>query len=197
MCTPAVMTSNSSLGDPVQSAVWIWIKFSRKSPAVGFTKRHWPLGAFMGTEERKRVAVSSRGLDSVAAEGWRIPPAPLTVTGVVGLKVNTPLVFSSAGAVAAAEEADMITVEMVVGMINGLEAGIVGAGQPVSEDGVVVRLTKGNMGAMLTTPVDDDGAVLAIDVANARSIPAVGVKSTLTEPAKMKAWFGSAGLQGA
>lgn len=36
------------------------------------------------------MAVLSRGLDSATADGWSIPPAPETVTAVVGLESGIP-----------------------------------------------------------------------------------------------------------
>lgn len=76
------MKSNFSPGAPVQSTSSTGIKFSRKSPAVGFTERHFPSAAdFSDTEEKARVAVSSRWLASAAAEGLRKPPARDTGIG--------------------------------------------------------------------------------------------------------------------
>ena len=51
------------------------MRFSRKSPAVGSMNRHSPEDDLMATEEKARVAVSSRGLASAAAEGSRTTPA--------------------------------------------------------------------------------------------------------------------------
>jgi len=89
--------------------------------------RHWPFGALMGTDEKARVAVSSLGLDSATADGWRTPPAPETATGVVGLKSGMP----DGSAVSVAEAA--ITVEIVVGVAEAvatveLVVGVTGLG---------------------------------------------------------------------
>lgn len=46
------------------------MRFSRKSPAVGSMERHVPEADEIETDEKARVAVSSRGLASVAAEGF-------------------------------------------------------------------------------------------------------------------------------
>lgn len=61
---------------------------------------------------KARVAVLSRLFASAAEEGWRVPPAPETGTGVEGLEVSvlriiSPAMFDTAGAEAeeAAEEA--------------------------------------------------------------------------------------------
>lgn len=48
------------------------------------------MGARISTPEKARVAVASRLWASAAAEGWRLPPALETGTGVVGLAVGTP-----------------------------------------------------------------------------------------------------------
>jgi hypothetical protein len=62
------------------------MRFCLKSPAVGSMKRHWPEEDLMDTEENARIAVVSRGLASAAEDGWRVPPARETGTGVVGLE---------------------------------------------------------------------------------------------------------------
>ena len=62
------------------------IKFSRKSPAVGSTKRHWPSEDLMAAEEKARVAVSSRILASAAAAELRTPPARATPISPVSLR---------------------------------------------------------------------------------------------------------------
>ena len=43
-------------------------------------ERHWPAADLRETEENARVAVSSRGLASAAADGLRTPPALATET---------------------------------------------------------------------------------------------------------------------
>lgn len=85
LCLPAVMTSHFSFGAPVQSTRPTGMRFSRKSPAVGSTEMHWPLGARIETALNARVAVSSRWFASAAAEGFSVPPARETGTGSVGL----------------------------------------------------------------------------------------------------------------
>lgn len=202
------MISKSSLGEPVHSAVWMGIKFSRKSPAVGSMKRHCPLGAFIGTDENARVAVSSRGLDSATAEGWRMPPAPETVTGVVGLKSRMPEVSIPAGPVGAVAMAgaEVTTVKTVVGVIEDIIVG------PAETDAVMMKVDV-TIDVDITMDVDnathsdatgddasvtmatgneeativDAGARAATDVSNARSMPAVGVKLTDSDPAKVNA----------
>lgn len=159
------MMSNISLALPLHVVVWIGIRFSRKSPARGLMKRHWPLGALMGTDVNARVAVESRGLDSATADGWRRPPAPETETAVVGLKSGIPDVSSAGGAVA--ETA--IAGELVVDMVD--EDGI-GA-----DDGAMVGLTS-----------EDDGvasmaAVLLIEGLDAE----LGAEAMASEPAKVNA----------
>lgn len=89
LCTPEVIRSNFSPADPVQGWRVTGIKFWRKSPAVGSTKRQFPSAALSETEEKARTAVPSRGLDSAAADGWRTPPARETGTAVVGLASAT------------------------------------------------------------------------------------------------------------
>jgi hypothetical protein len=51
------------------------MRFSRKSPAVGSTKRHCPFEDLIETPVKARVAVSSTGLASAAAEGFSTTPA--------------------------------------------------------------------------------------------------------------------------
>jgi len=84
------MTSHFSFGEPEQSTSDTGIKFWRKSPAVGSTEMHCPFGARISTLENALVAVASRLFASAAADGWRVPPARDTGTGVVGLAVGIP-----------------------------------------------------------------------------------------------------------
>ncbi len=76
LCLPAVMMSHFSFGVPEQSTSETGIRFSRKSPAVGLTNRHCPLGARSSTPEKALVAALSRVVASAAEEGCRVPPAP-------------------------------------------------------------------------------------------------------------------------
>lgn len=59
-------------------------------------KRHCPFDALRETEEKARVAVLSRAFDSAAEDGWRVPPAPETGTGVDGLEVSVARIISPA-----------------------------------------------------------------------------------------------------
>ena len=100
--TPEVTISHFSLGEPAQSTRVTGIRFSRKSPAVGLMKRHWPLGARISTLLNGRTAVLSKAWAWATAVGFRVPPAPETGTGVVGLKVRTEPAAASVVAAAAA-----------------------------------------------------------------------------------------------
>lgn len=84
------MTSHFSFGVPPQSTSAMGIRFSRKSPAVGSTNRHWPFGARIPAPLKARVAVSSRCCDSATALGFKVPPARDTGTALVGLGMAAP-----------------------------------------------------------------------------------------------------------
>ncbi len=86
LCLPAVTMSQRSLDVPEQSTSEMGMRFSRKSPAVGSTKRHWPLGARMVTLVRLRVAVVSTALASAAAVGLKEPPRD-TGTALSGISM--------------------------------------------------------------------------------------------------------------
>lgn len=90
LCFPCVIKSNFSFGLPLQSCIAIGIKFSLKSPAAGFMKRHCPFEALRDTPVNALVAVLSNCWASAAALGCNSPPARETGTGVVGLKFSTP-----------------------------------------------------------------------------------------------------------
>lgn len=91
-----MMRSNFSFRLPVHGCRLTGIKFWRKSPAVGLMKRHCPFEAFSETEEKARVAVLSRAFASAAEDGWSVPPAPETGTGVDGLAVSVARIISPA-----------------------------------------------------------------------------------------------------
>ena len=50
LCLPAVMMSHFWPALPSQGLVWIGVRFSRKSPDVGSTKRHCPLEVYCGID---------------------------------------------------------------------------------------------------------------------------------------------------
>lgn len=58
------------------------MRFSRKSPAVASMERHRPEADWIDAEEKARVAESSHGFASAAAEGLRTLPARETATTV-------------------------------------------------------------------------------------------------------------------
>lgn len=78
------MISNFSPALPSHAFNCTGIRFSRKSPAVGSIKRHFPSADFKLAEEKARVAVSSRTLASAAALGSKTSPARDTGTAEVG-----------------------------------------------------------------------------------------------------------------
>jgi hypothetical protein len=90
------MRSNFSFRLPVQGCMLTGTKFCLKSPAVGLMKRHCPFAALRETPVKARVAVSSRLFASAAEDGWRVPPAPETGTGVDGLEVSVFMIASPA-----------------------------------------------------------------------------------------------------
>jgi hypothetical protein len=83
LCLPDVITSNFWPSLPSQAATWTGMRFSRKSPAVASMERQRPSLVLTATLENARVAVSSRGLASAAADGLRTTPARETVTTAV------------------------------------------------------------------------------------------------------------------
>jgi hypothetical protein len=97
------MISNFSPAAPVQSATVTGMRFCRKSPALGSMERHWPEEVLMEADVNARVAVSSRGFASAAADGLRTPPARETGRGVVGLPAS--VAGTAVGAGDAEEEA--------------------------------------------------------------------------------------------
>lgn len=106
LCFPAVITSNFSFGVPAQATSETGIRFSLKSPAVGSTNRHCPLGAFIDTEVKARVAVPSRSCDSATAEGTSVPPARETGTASVGFGIPPAAMLVATGV----DEADVTVV---------------------------------------------------------------------------------------
>ena len=78
LCFPAVTMSNFWPAVPSQAFTSTGMRFSLKSPAVALMDRHWPAADLRETEENARVAVSSRGFASAAAEGISTPPALAT-----------------------------------------------------------------------------------------------------------------------
>jgi hypothetical protein len=120
LCLPCEMTSHFSFGEPEHSTREMGIKFCRKSPAVGSTNRHFPLGARISTLEKTRVAVSSRSWASAAAVGFRVPPALDTGTGSVGLKVGIPCPPLPPLAVVAVEEVVSVVSGVSVAELSGV-----------------------------------------------------------------------------
>lgn len=83
---PAVMTSHFSLAVPEQLVSDTGMRLPRKSPAVGSTNRHSPLGARISTLVNALVALSSREFASAAAVSLNSPPRPAGIS-VVGMAV--------------------------------------------------------------------------------------------------------------
>jgi len=61
------------------------IRFWRKSPAVGSIDKQLPFEDLSDTAVLARTALLSRVCASAASDGFRVPPARDTGTGVVGL----------------------------------------------------------------------------------------------------------------
>jgi hypothetical protein len=117
LCAPEVMKSHFSLEEPSQGLRAIGIRFSRKSPAVGSTKRQVPRADLRDTEVKARVAVVSKTLASAAAEGLRTPPARETGTAERGAaEVAVPDVVVGGGGVVVVldEEAAAVVEEAMV-----------------------------------------------------------------------------------
>lgn len=91
------------LHDPREMGIRFW----RKSPERGFMVRQRLVEDFIVADEKARVAVLSRGLDSAAAEGLRTPPAPEMGRADVGFAVN-PDPEATAAAVVMVEDAEEV-----------------------------------------------------------------------------------------
>jgi hypothetical protein len=90
-------------------------------------KRHCPFAALRETPVKARVAVSSRLFASAAEDGWRVPPAPETGTGVEGLEVSVLMITSPEMADTAGAEIEEVAEEaaaalLVVGAAPALDA---------------------------------------------------------------------------
>ena len=109
------------------------MRFSRKSPAVGSTERHWPEADLSDAAEKARVAVSSRGLASAAAEGLRTLPALETAMTEGDIEDEAAAEDTIAGCVVVADCVVIpTTVEIGIGEVvtEGALVGVTAAPSP-------------------------------------------------------------------
>jgi hypothetical protein len=193
---PAVIRSNFSFRLPSHGCRLTGIKFWRKSPAVGSMKRHCPLEAFRETEEKARVAVLSRWFDSAAEEGCRVPPAPETGTGVVGLAASVARTISPPVTAAAEDWTAAATEETSAALLDG------GAVERIEELLAAALVTKTVVmethweTAWATSEVDATRAAVD-DVEDVERLVVVAATTAAPPPLKVNDWLASAALQGA
>jgi hypothetical protein len=197
---PAVIRSNFSFKLPSHGCRLTGIKFWRKSPAVGSMKRHCPLEATRETEEKARVAVLSRWFDSAAEEGWRVPPAPETGTGVVGLAASVARIISPPVTAAAEDRTAAETEETSTALLDG------GAEERIKELLAAALVTKTVVmeihweaaweTACATSEVDATRAAVD-EVEDVERAVIVAETAAAPPPLKVNDWLASAALQGA
>lgn len=167
LCCPAVMTSHFSLDVPAQSTNETGTRFARKSPAVGSTNKHCPLGARISTLAKALVALSSRRFASAAAVGSKSPPRP-TGTAAVGIAMTVEFPLSSVpdddGEVEAEAEAEAdadakgATVDCLLSREDSQLAVAVSVAVASSVSAVTVVMTVAVIGAVLVAAVESPKA---------------------------------------
>ena len=147
------------------------------------------MAALRETPVKARVAVLSLWFDSAAEDGWRVPPAPETGTGVDGLDVSVARIISPAMAeTAGAEIEDVAEDAATTSFVEGAAAAAVDAARVTKT--VVTELHCAAAGAEVAatkaTAEEIDETPRAVVVAATDAAP---------PPPKVKAWLASPALQ--
>ena len=145
------------------------------------------MASFRETPVNARVAVLSLWFDSAADEGWRVPPAPETGTGVDGLEVSVARITSPATLETAG--ADSEVAEETAATVLVEEAAAVDAARVTKT--VVTELhcaTAGAVEVCATTSIAEEMDETPGEVV-------VAATDAAPPPPNLKAWLASPELQ--